>query len=50
MFNCVPEVFFRREGNIKRQTEKRRAKTSGYPRCESHYYATIAVNQPHEID
>ena len=46
----VPEVFFRREENIKRQTKKRREKTSGYPRCESHYHATIAVNQHHEID
>ena len=39
----VPEVFFRREENIKRQTKKRREKTSGY-------HATIAVNQHHEID
>ena len=46
----VPEVFFCREENIKRQTKKRREKTSGYPRCESHYHATIAVNQHHEID
>ena len=45
----VPEVFFRRE-NIKRQTKKRWEKTSGYPRCESHYHATITVNQHHEID
>ena len=22
----------------------------GYPRCESHFHATIAVNQHHEID
>ena len=46
----VLEVFFRREENIKRQTKKWREKTSGYPRCESHYHATIAVNQHHEID
>ena len=46
----VPEVFFRREKNIKRQSKKQREKTSGYPRCESHYHATIAINQHHEID
>ena len=48
----VPEVFFRRKENIKQQTKKRREKTSGYPRCESHYHATIhvVVNQHHEID
>ena len=46
----VPEVFFHCEENIKRQTKKQREKTSGYPRCESHYHATIAVNQHHEID
>ena len=46
----VPEVFFHREENIKQQTKKQREKTSGYPRCESHYHATIGVNQHHEID
>ena len=46
----VPEVFFRREENIKRQTKKQQEKTSGYPRCESHYHAMIGVNQHHEID
>ena len=28
-----------------RHSKKQREKTSGYPRCESHYHATIAVNQ-----
>ena len=28
----------------------RREKTSGSGRCESHYHATIGVNQHHEID
>ena len=35
---------------ISSDRQKWREKTSGYPRCESHYHATIAVNQHHEID
>ena len=46
----VPEVFFCREENIKRQTKKWWEKTSGYPQCESHCHTTIGVNQHHEID
>ena len=42
IITLFPEVFFRHEENIKRQTKKRREKTSGYPRCESHYH--VAVN------
>ena len=46
----VREVFFRHEEHIQRHTKKRREKTSGCLRCESHYHATIGVNQHHEID
>ena len=33
-----------------RERKKRWEKTSGSGRCESHYHATIDVNQHHEID
>ena len=42
LVTLVPEVFSRREET--RETKKRREKTSGCGRCESHYHATIAVN------
>ena len=39
----VPEVFFRCE-EMTRERKKRREKTSGCGRCESHYHSTIGVN------
>ena len=33
-----------------RERKKQQEKTSGSGRCESHYHATIGVNQYHEID
>ena len=42
---------FAAERRDKREKEvKEREKTSGSGRCETHYHATIAVNQHHEID
>ena len=45
----VPKVFFRRE-ETRQERERSAEKTSGSGRCESHYHATIAVTQHHEID
>ena len=36
--------------DTRQERERNGEKTNGYPRCESHYHATIGVNQHHEID
>ena len=45
-----PRGFLSPQRDETRERKKWREKTSGSGRCESHYHATIGVNQHHEID
>ena len=49
-YNYVGPRGFLEETRQERERKKRREKTSGSGRCESHYHATIGVNHHYEID
>ena len=46
----IPRGFLLPRIDETRERKKQQEKTSGSGRCESHYHATIGVNQHHEID